>query len=177
MGGMRNIVPSKQEHEDDDSTLNTAVSHALRTFMRETIKAPNINREWIGVMGWYWISLIKRDLNTVTYPSYKKIFLGILGFSKDRLPLVGDLRHVLGTDQGKGQYIAAGFTGHGKLLKLLREKTYILHVWFFKGMPRTFLCGRALAQLLTGQQPEDWFPTEFFLEHPSRASWWNSSKL
>lgn len=51
MGGMRNIVPSKQEHEDDDSTLNMAVSHALRTFMRETIKAPNIDREWVGVMG------------------------------------------------------------------------------------------------------------------------------
>ena len=48
MGGMRNVVPSKQEHEDDDSTLNTTVSDALRKFMADVVKVPSVEREWAG---------------------------------------------------------------------------------------------------------------------------------
>lgn len=83
MGGMRDIVPSKQEYEDDDSSLNTAVSQALNTFMRDVLEAP-VEKEWVGVMG----------------------------FTRDRLPLVGHLADI--SSRGvHGQYVAAGFTGHG----------------------------------------------------------------
>ncbi|KAI9494563.1 FAD dependent oxidoreductase [Zychaea mexicana] len=126
-GGMRNVVPGKQEYEDDDSTLNTAVSQALRKFMADVVNVPSVEREWAGVMG----------------------------FTKDRMPLLGSVEHITGSSKNKGQYVAAGFTGHG--------------------MPRTFLCGRAIAQLLTGQDLDDWFPPEFLVEHPSRQSWWNSN--
>ncbi|KAI7850472.1 FAD dependent oxidoreductase [Circinella umbellata] len=126
MGGMRNVVPSKQEHEDDDSTLNTTVSGALRKFMADVAKVPSVEHEWAGVMG----------------------------FTRDRLPLIGAIEHITGSNKNKGQYLAAGFTGHG--------------------MPRTFLCGRATAQLLLGQQLDTWFPPEFLVQHESRQSWWDN---
>ncbi|KAI7875557.1 FAD dependent oxidoreductase [Lichtheimia hyalospora FSU 10163] len=125
MGGMRDIVPSKQEYEDDDSTMNLTVSQGLRKFMREIVHVPSVDKEWVGVMG----------------------------FSRDRLPIVGNLKPVLGDKEGCHQYISAGFTGHG--------------------MPRTFLCGRALAQMLADKPLDDWFPPEFLVEHKSRKSWWN----
>lgn len=151
MGGMRDIVPNKQEHEDDDSSLNMTVSQALREFVRDTLKVPDIEREWVGVMG----------------------------FTRDRLPLVGDLRYVLGPMQGKNQYIAAGFTGHGKYNNSLAHVLFLsllLNNTSNSGMSRTFLCGRALAQLLTDQSLEDWFPPEFLVQHPSRLSWWQHKK-
>ncbi|KAI9310967.1 FAD dependent oxidoreductase [Dichotomocladium elegans] len=129
MGGMRNIVPGKQENIDDDSVKDAVVSKALTDFMFSVVKVPSVEKEWAGVMG----------------------------FTKDRLPLVGDLRHVLGDRAGKGQFIAAGFTGHG--------------------MPRTFLCGRSLARLLVDQPLDDWFPAEFLVNHPSRRSWWKSNQI
>lgn len=89
MGGMRDIVPSKQEYEDDDSTMNLTVSQGLRKFMREIVHVPSVDKEWVGVMG----------------------------FSRDRLPIVGNLKPVLGDKEGSNQYIAAGFTGHGKCRK------------------------------------------------------------
>lgn len=88
MGGMRDIVPSKQEYEDDDSTMNLTVSQGLRKFMREIVHVPSVDKEWVGVMG----------------------------FSRDRLPIVGNLKPVLGEKEGSHQYIAAGFTGHGKCI-------------------------------------------------------------
>lgn len=90
MGGMRDIVPSKQEYEDDDSTMNLTVSQGLRKFMREIVHVPSVDKEWVGVMG----------------------------FSRDRLPIVGNLKPVLGDKEGSNQYIAAGFTGHGKCRKV-----------------------------------------------------------
>ncbi|KAI8388466.1 FAD dependent oxidoreductase [Radiomyces spectabilis] len=120
MGGMRDIVPNKQEHEDDDSVLNLAVSSGLRDFMRNVMQVPvAMEREWVGVMGFSM---------------------------RDGLPFVGSLEKLTGKS---GQFVAAGFTGHG--------------------MPRTFLCGRAIAQILTDQELESWFPTEFLVDHPSRA--------
>ncbi|KAG0188954.1 hypothetical protein DFQ28_004105 [Apophysomyces sp. BC1034] len=127
MGGMRNIVPNKQEYEDDDSTLNLTVSCALRRFMRDTIKVSDtVDREWSGVMG----------------------------FSiRDGFPFVGELHH-FGLDR---QFIAAGFTGHG--------------------MPRTFLCGHAMAQLLADQPLDSWFPEQFLVQHPSRHYLQKGSKM
>ena len=37
-----------------------------------------------------------------------------MGFTRDRLPLIGAVEHITGSSKNKGQYVAAGFTGHGK---------------------------------------------------------------
>ena len=63
----------------------------------------------------------------------------IMGFSKDCNPLVGPL------PERPGEYIAAGFTGHG--------------------MPMTFFAGQNVADMIAGKQPEP-FVAEAFL--PSR---------
>lgn len=36
------------------------------------------------------------------------------------------------------------------------------------GMPRTFLCGRGIAQLLSNQPLDSYFPEQFLVDHPSR---------
>ena len=50
-----------------------------------------------------------------------------MGFSSDGVPWVGPLPHA------PGQWLVAGFSGHG--------------------MPQTFLCGRAIAQMVLGRTP------------------------
>ena len=114
LGGMRWKTPSMEVHNDDDAMLVPAVSAALRGFLPEhftDLREVPVQQEWIGVMG----------------------------FSQDRNPLVGPL-------PGRpGEYIAAGFTGHG--------------------MPMTFFAGRNVADMIAGIEPEP-FVAEAFL--PSR---------
>ncbi|CAO3617323.1 unnamed protein product [Cunninghamella echinulata] len=87
-----------------------------------------------------------QDLDMPFIP--EREWCGTMGFSlRDGLPFVGDLSYLMGKS-GEGQYVAAYFSGHG--------------------LPRTFLCGRALAQLLSNQPLDPYFPEEFLLQHPSR---------
>lgn len=53
---------------------------------------------------------------------------GIMGFSRDDNPLIGPVPH------RSGEYIAAGFTGHG--------------------MPMAFLAGKAVASMIMGREPD-----------------------
>ncbi|ORX52701.1 FAD dependent oxidoreductase [Hesseltinella vesiculosa] len=129
-GGMRDRTVGRMEHEDDDSTLNVTVSCELRHRLDELGLPATPEREWVGVMG------------------NSKI---------DALPFVGELSTMDGDAKLKGQYIAAGFHGHG--------------------MPRTFLCGKALAQLLADQPLDDYFPTPFLLDHPTRSYLSSKAKL
>src|SRR5207237_7467686 len=114
LGGMRWKTPGMEVNNDDDTTLVSSVSAGLRGFLPAhfTDLAPvPVQQEWVGVMG----------------------------FSKDRNPLVGPL-------PGRpGEYIAAGFTGHG--------------------MPMTFFAGRNVADMIADIEPEP-FVKEAFL--PSR---------
>ncbi|CAO3626757.1 unnamed protein product [Cunninghamella blakesleeana] len=74
---------------------------------------------------------------------------GTMGFSlRDSLPFVGDLSYLLKEAEKGEQFVAAYFSGHG--------------------LPRTFLCGRALAQLIAKKPLDDYFPVEFLLDHPTR---------
>lgn len=114
LGGMRWKTPSMEVNNDDDTTMVPAVSAALRGFLPEhfsDLRGVPVQQEWIGVMG----------------------------FSKDRNPLVGPL------PDRPGEYIAAGFTGHG--------------------MPMTFFAAQNVADMIAGKQPEP-FVAEAFL--PSR---------
>ncbi|KAI8081556.1 FAD dependent oxidoreductase [Halteromyces radiatus] len=120
-GGCRNTTAGWMVYEDDDSTLNQTVSCHLRGQLEDYGFPHFPEREWVGTMG----------------------------FSiQDGLPFVGDLTRLLGKEKGSGQYIAAGFSGHG--------------------MPRTFLCGRGLAQLLSDQSLDSYFPEPFLVDHSSR---------
>lgn len=76
-------------------------------------------------------------------PEVKKIWSGIMGFTADRLPLVGSLP--LGvTKRGggaQGEWISAGFNGYG--------------------MPLCWSCGEAVAKMLLGQDVSDVLPGAF----------------
>jgi glycine/D-amino acid oxidase-like deaminating enzyme len=114
LGGMRWKTPTMEVGNDDDSLMVPEVSAGLRTFLPDhfhDLRGVPVQQEWIGVMG----------------------------FSKDRNPLVGPLPN------RPGEYIAAGFTGHG--------------------MPMTFFAGQNVADMLAGKEPEP-FVAEAFL--PSR---------
>jgi glycine/D-amino acid oxidase-like deaminating enzyme len=71
----------------------------------------------------------KRELNA----SYE--WSGIMGFSRDGLPWVGEVSEELGLGGGKGLFVSGGFTGHG--------------------MPNAWLCGRAAVGLMLEKKDID----------------------
>lgn len=75
-------------------------------------------------------------------PEVKKVWSGIMGFTVDRLPLVGSLP-VSVTKRGEehGEWIAAGFNGYG--------------------MPLCWSCGEAVAKMLLGHDVGDFLPRVF----------------
>lgn len=111
LGGMRWKTPTLEVNNDDDATMDARVSEGLRAFLSQhftDLRTVKVEQEWIGIMG----------------------------FSKDRNPLVGPLPN------RPGEYIAAGFTGHG--------------------MPMTFFAGQNVADMIAGKEPEP-FVAEAFL--------------
>ncbi|MEP7200618.1 MAG: FAD-binding oxidoreductase [Chloroflexota bacterium] len=114
LGGMRWKTPTLEVNNDDDATMDPRVSDGLRSFLPQhfvDLRDVPVEQEWIGIMG----------------------------FSRDRNPLVGPLPN------RPGEYIAAGFTGHG--------------------MPMTFFAGQNVADMIAGKEPAP-FVAEAFL--PSR---------
>lgn len=78
-----------------------------------------------------------------TEPGASQIWSGVMGFTSDGLPLVGNLSSKMTGRTGDGEWIAAGFNGHG--------------------MDKCWLTGEALAQMvLQGTTPES-FPTPYLL--------------
>lgn len=103
LGGMRWRSPLHEWNIEDDSQIEPAVSEGLRAFLPnhfEALRNVQVQGEWTGIMG----------------------------FSPDDNPLVGELPGY------PGEYIIAGYTGHG--------------------MPIAFGAGRAIAQMIAGEQPE-----------------------
>lgn len=66
---------------------------------------------------------------------------GIMGFSSDGLPVVGQLPSSLTGRQGDGEWIAAAFNGYG--------------------MANCLLSGEALAQMMLGEDVIDWLPEAY----------------
>ena len=100
---MRNITPSQEWDRDDDdlSTLDASVSTSLREYFPKHFPALRAS-----------VSLSKGTENADSIVNESDIrveyeWIGIMGFSKDRNPLVGPLAG------RSGEYIAAGYTGHG----------------------------------------------------------------
>jgi glycine/D-amino acid oxidase-like deaminating enzyme len=90
-GGMRWKSPTKEVGIEDDTALNPSVSEGLKTFLRETFTPLSdiaIEYEWTGIMG----------------------------FTADENPIMGELPH------RPGEYISAGYTGHGMALAIAAGK-------------------------------------------------------
>jgi glycine/D-amino acid oxidase-like deaminating enzyme len=103
LGGMQWQSPTHEWNIEDDSRIEPAVSAGLRAFLPdhfEALRNVRVQGEWTGIMG----------------------------FSPDDNPLVGELPGY------RGEYIIAGYTGHG--------------------MPIAFGAGRAIAQMITGEPPQ-----------------------
>ncbi|KAH9893649.1 FAD dependent oxidoreductase [Cubamyces lactineus] len=124
-GGREATKPTFELYVTDDSTVNPAVGDALRKFLPvvfpgkyEEGKEPEM--EWSGIMG----------------------------FTKTGDPFVGpiiDPSDPTSTAYA-GQYISAGFTGHG--------------------MPRTFSCAEAVAQMMVADiQGKEWSVPEWLPRH------------
>ncbi|MBE9156183.1 FAD-binding oxidoreductase [Nodosilinea sp. LEGE 06152] len=115
-GGMRWKSPTKEIDIEDDSRLEPLVSEGLKTFLRNTfppLRDVAIEYEWTGIMG----------------------------FTADENPIVGEL-------PGRpGEYISAGYTGHG--------------------MPVAIAAGRAIAERIAGSAqtiiPKPFRPERFWL--------------
>ncbi|RSL94094.1 hypothetical protein CDV31_014453 [Fusarium ambrosium] len=72
----------------------------------------------------------------------KAVWSGIMGFTTDWLPMVGNLGQV-GTGQASNEWIAAGFNGHG--------------------MDKCWLTGQAVARMALGEDVPSWFPKSYLL--------------
>lgn len=73
----------------------------------------------------------------------KKIWSGIMGFTKDGLPLVGKLPELItGRPKSTNEWIAAGFNGYGT--------------------GYCFLCGTAVGEMIIGKKAE-WMPEAFLV--------------
>ena len=114
LGGMRNLAEGAEWNCKDEENPTAIVSSSLRSYFQThfpTLTDVVVEQEWIGV----------------------------LGFSKDRNPLIGPM------ESRPGEFIAAGFSGHG--------------------MPYTFFAGRNVADMIRGVTPEPYVAEAF---HPRR---------
>lgn len=108
LGGMRDISETKEYNSDNTSDLNQLMSKKLQDYLSENYQlgiSPgakcNVEKEWIGIMG----------------------------FTPDKQPLIGPLA------SEPGHYILAGYSGHG--------------------MPVAFLAGKHIAQMIAGNFYEE----------------------
>ncbi|CEL51577.1 hypothetical protein RSOLAG1IB_00112 [Rhizoctonia solani AG-1 IB] len=118
-GGRETAVPDHEYNVADDSTVNPIVSQSLRKFLPRLY--PGDFEESEPEMEW----------------------TGIMGFTRSKDPMVGQV-YTDTNDPLVGQYIAAGYSGHG--------------------MPRAFACAEVVAQMIYADilgnewAPPDWFP-------------------
>lgn len=76
-------------------------------------------------------------------PEVKKLWSGIMGFTPDHVPWVGQIPKSVSGKLGDGEYVAAGFNGYG--------------------MPLCWGCGEAVAKMMLGKEAEvsEWLPESF----------------
>ncbi|KAM0558138.1 hypothetical protein ACHAPJ_005305 [Fusarium lateritium] len=73
----------------------------------------------------------------------KKVWSGIMGFTPDGLPLIGNLDPKVTGRAGTEEWIAAGFNGHG--------------------MDKCWLSGQAVAKMALGEDVPSWLPESFLV--------------
>jgi glycine/D-amino acid oxidase-like deaminating enzyme len=86
-------------------------------------------------------------------PRVKASWTGIMGFSLDGFPLLGrlptDALERVNQSQQGAEWVAAGFSGYG--------------------MVNSWLCGRAVAEMVLGNPIPDWLPEQFLIS-PQRLN-------
>jgi hypothetical protein len=172
VGGMRNLAPNHEEDCSDRVQLNGTVSAALRSYLPQhfpgltplrrrtsaaataaAVPATAAVRATAAVPATFaetspkplavpaategMLNCVETDENVVI----EKEWIGIMGFTKDRNPLVGPLAN------RPGEFIAAGYTGHG--------------------MPVAFLAAKNIADMICGKESEIPLPRAYY---PSRFS-------
>lgn len=133
LGGARHAEGGTRGATTDDSVIDAAVGRRLREFLPEVFPGKFENG---------------------TEPEME--WTGIMGFTELGDPFVGPVldKFELGGVPYEGQYIVAGFSGHG--------------------MPRAFGCAdvvaRIIASEITGQEWElpQWFPLHYLTNLPNR---------
>lgn len=78
-------------------------------------------------------------------PEVRKCWSGVMGFTVDAVPWVGEVPESITARPAGGEYIAAGFNGYG--------------------MPLCWGCGEAVAKMLLGKKDEvmQWLPENFLI--------------
>ncbi|KAF8515231.1 FAD dependent oxidoreductase-domain-containing protein [Hysterangium stoloniferum] len=124
-GGRETATPGLERGVTDDSVINMKVSKTLREFLPKVYPS-----------GWFPAGR-EPDME----------WTGIMGYTESGSPFVGPVIDPVTGGRIDGQYIAAGYTGHG--------------------MPRAYGCAEALVQIVmsdildkTWEAPE-WFPRYF----------------
>jgi glycine/D-amino acid oxidase-like deaminating enzyme len=89
--------------------------------------------------------IFRRGWKDSEAPVVRKIWSGVMGFTLDHMPLVGQLPNGMTGREGDGEWIAAGYNG--------------------MGMPLCWGCGEAVAKMMLGQNNEvqEWFPSSFLI--------------
>jgi glycine/D-amino acid oxidase-like deaminating enzyme len=83
-----------------------------------------------------------------------QVWSGIMGFTGDGLPLVGNLSEELTSRKGTGEWIAAGYNGHG--------------------MDKAWLCGFEVARMVLGEEDDEgssMLPGLFQITQARVSSW------
>ncbi|KAF4964250.1 hypothetical protein FSARC_7804 [Fusarium sarcochroum] len=80
-----------------------------------------------------------------------EVWSGIMGFTADGMPLVGSLPQTVTGRTGNGEWIAAGFNGHG--------------------MDKCWLSGEAIARMVLGEKDVPGFPKAYLLSDERARSW------
>ncbi|KAF5548752.1 FAD dependent oxidoreductase superfamily [Fusarium napiforme] len=79
------------------------------------------------------------------------VWSGIMGFTADGMPIVGKLPQKFTGRSGSGEWIAAGFNGHG--------------------MDKCWLTGEAIARMVLGETNVPGFPKAYLLSDDRMKSW------
>ncbi|KAL1678364.1 FAD dependent oxidoreductase [Schizophyllum commune] len=127
-GGREAAAPTYETGVEDDSAVNPSVSRVLRDFLPEVFpgkyeKGREFEMEWTGIMG------------------FTRLGVPFVG------PVLDKTKGSTDTETYQGQYISAGYTGHG--------------------MPKAYACAEAAASMIaadikneTWKQPE-WLPDRY----------------
>jgi len=109
-GGARSYAAHAGIGVSDDSSIDEPAASYLRNELNVVLDLQNNDKELKATFEWS----------------------GIMGYSRDGHPWVGQVSEDLGLGGGKGLWVAAGYTGHG--------------------MPNTWLSGVAAVDLILGEE-------------------------
>ena len=89
--------------------------------------------------------IFRRGWKESESPHVRKIWSGVMGFTLDHMPLVGQLPGSESGRDGEGEWIAAGYNG--------------------MGMPLCWGCGEAVAKMILKKEDEvrQWLPSSFLV--------------